>query len=201
MSNVKEFMDAMSKAGISGEDALGAWRLAREAEEKRLAREAEMEEKRLGREAEETRLAREAEETRLAREAEETRLAREAEEKRLAREAEETRLAREAEEKKLAREAEETRLAREAVLDIVKAPNMTPQERSQALLALRTDPGTQALLALRTSAVPFLNCLLLMLFLVWLSCVQVGRLWCTTLRSSSLSVPLRRALWKPRRVL
>jgi hypothetical protein len=147
MSNVKEFMDAMSKAGISGEDALGAWRLAREAEEKRLAREAE--------------------------------------EKRLAREA----------------EMEEKRLAREAVLDIAKAPNMTAQERSQALLALSIDPGTQALLALRTSAVPFLNCLLLMLFLVWLSCVQVGRLWCTTLRSSSLSVPLRRALWKPRRVL
>jgi hypothetical protein len=127
MSNVKEFMDAMSKAGISGEDALGAWRLAREAEEKRLAREAE--EKRLAREAE-------------------------MEEKRLAREAEEKRLAR-------AAEMEEKRLAREAVLDIAKAPNMTAQERSQALLALSIGPGTQALLALRTSAVPLLDCLLM----------------------------------------
>jgi hypothetical protein len=140
MSNVKEFMDAMSKAGISGEDALGAWRLAREAEEKRLAREAE--EKRLAREAE-------------------------MEEKRLAREAEEKRLAR-------AAEMEEKRLAREAVLDIAKAPNMTAQERSQALLALSIDPGTQALLALRTA--PLLVCFLMsrMLFLVWLSSCAGG---------------------------
>jgi cell division septum initiation protein DivIVA len=135
MSNVKEFMDAMSKAGISGEDALGAWRLAREAEteEKRLAREAEMEEKRLAREAE-------MEEKRLAREAEEKRLAREAEEKRLAREAE-------MEEKRLAREVEmeEKRVA--AIERIASSSALSPEERMLALHSVRGGPSGQLALA------------------------------------------------------
>jgi hypothetical protein len=138
MSNVKEFMDAMSKVGISGDDALGAWRLAveekrlaREAKEKRLAREAEMEEKRLAREAE-------MEEKRLAREAE-------MEEKRLAREMEEKRLAREAEEKRLAREAEEKRVA--TIERIASSSALSPEERMLALHSVRGGPSGQLALA------------------------------------------------------
>jgi hypothetical protein len=134
MSNVKEFMDAMSKVGISGDDALGAWRLA--VEEKRLAREAK--EKRLAQEAE-------MEEKRLAREMQEKRLAREAEEKRLAREAEEKRLAREAEEKRLAREAEEKRVA--TIERIASSSALSPEERMLALHSVRGGPSGQLALA------------------------------------------------------